>query len=79
MPQDINDQLERLRSNDDHLYRVILGDPSSGQAGLRQNIEDIKANTEQIQLAIQRLTLGYGLLAGVLIMVILQSIYAGMK
>lgn len=79
MPQDINEQLERLRSNDDHLYRVILGDPASGQAGLRQNIQDIKANTEQIQVAIQRLTLGYGLLAGVLFMVILQSIYAGMK
>lgn len=79
MPQEIADQLERLRANDEHMWRVVLGDPASGQPGLRHQLEEIKADTQKIKGYIQWLGLGYGLLVGVLMMVVLQAVYAGMK
>lgn len=79
MPQDIADQLERLRANDEHMWRMMLGDPASGQPGFRHQLEEIKADTQKIKGYIQWLGLGYGLLVGVLMMVVLQAVYAGMK
>lgn len=77
MPQDIADTLERLRHNDDHLYRVVLGDSASQQPGLMQQLNEIKANTQQIQAAVQRLWIAYGLLLGMLFMVLLQLMWQG--
>ena len=79
MPQEVAEQLERLRANDDHMWRMMLGDPASGQPGFRQQLEEIKADTQKIKGYIQWLGLGYGLLVGVLMMVVLQAVYAGMK
>lgn len=79
MPPDVQTELERLRANDDHLWRVLLGDPASGQPGFRHQLEEIKADTQKIKGYIQWLGLGYGLLVGVLMMVVLQAVYAGMK
>lgn len=58
---------------------MLLGDPASGQPGFRHQLEEIKADTQKIKGYIQLLGLGYGLLVGVLMMVVLQAVYAGMK
>lgn len=79
MPPDVQTELERLRANDDHLWRMLLGDPASGQPGFRHQLEEIKADTQKIKGYIQWLGMGYGLLVGVLMMVVLQAVYAGMK
>lgn len=77
MPQDIAETLERLRHNDDHLYRVVLGDSASQQPGLMQQLNEIKANTQQIQKTVQWLWVAYGLLLGMLAMVLLQLMWQG--
>lgn len=79
MPQDIAETLERLRHNDEHLYRVVLGDSASQQPGLMQQLHEIKANTQQIQSAIQRLWMAYGLLIGMLAMVLFQLVWQGIR
>lgn len=79
MPPDVQTELERLRANDEHMWRMLLGDPASGQPGFRHQLEEIKADTQKIKGYIQLLGIAYGALVGVLVMVIMQTIYAGMR
>lgn len=79
MPQDIAETLERLKSNDEQLYRVVLGDPTTRQPGLMQRLDEIQSNTQSIRTAIQWLWIAYGLLAGMLAMVLLQLMWQGIR